>query len=209
MRRILPALLCVAASTGLAACDQEPVSGPSNDDEQALFDVMRAAQGGQGALADGDVALSRPAGGNGGGGDIVVFDINGAVARDATGTTIQVLTDTTIAAPDGGPVLCTKTMAAGFSQLRDADGDVLFSTVGPFVFDGQPLLAGKNAFQQFVELSSHLRFSYNFDTVVAGYANSGEDMAIADVPVQFSSGWRKLTIAALVDGYCGSDGMPE
>jgi hypothetical protein len=211
MRRLLPVLFCAATSTGLAACDQEPV-GPHPDDEQVFYDAARAAGGfpGAPAFADGDMTLSRPAGGggDGGGGDIIVFDIVDSVARDADGLTIQVLTTDSIASPNGD-VLCTKTQSGGFAQLRDADGDVLFSTVGPLVFDGQPNLAGKNPIQQGIELASHLRFSFDFTVMVEGSPSGGEDLVVADVPIQFSSGWRKLVVASLVVGYCGSDGLPE
>jgi hypothetical protein len=159
------------------------------------------------ALADGDLTLTRAAGG-GGGGDIIVFDIVDSVTRDSSGMAIQVLSPDTIISPEG-LVLCTRTSSGGFTQLRDADGDVLLSTVGPLVFDGQPVLTGLNGYQQAAELASHLRFSFDFDVVIQGFASSGEEMVSADVPVQFASGWRKLVIASLVDGYCGSDGLPQ
>lgn len=206
MRRLLPALFCVAATTGLTACDQ-PVSGPTPDDEQELYDeVRKAAAPANPALADGDVALSRPS--NGGGGDIIIFDIVDSVSRNAAGTAIQSLTDVSISAPDG-QVLCTRDQSGGFVQLRDADGDVLLSSIGPFVFEGQPQLAGKTPAQQAAELASGLRMTFSFDVVIDGFANSGEEMVEASVPVQFSSNWRKLVIASLVEGYCGSDGMPQ
>jgi hypothetical protein len=209
MRRLLPILLCVAASTGLPACDQESVSEPTTDQEQALYDAARASPFNvPPGLADGDVSLSRPAGDDGGGGDIIVFIILDSVARNALGEPIQLLSDGEITDPDG-VLLCTKGTSGGFTQLRDSDGDVLFSSVGPFVFEGQPMLAGKNPVQQAVELANHLRFSYDHDVLVEGFGSSGEDMVEASVPIQFSSGWRKLTIAALVDGYCGSEGIPE
>jgi hypothetical protein len=203
MRRLLP-FFCVAAMTGLSACDQEPVSGPISDDEQILYDAARAAGGIPGAptLADGDLELSRPSVQD------PVFVIIGSAARDSTGVTIQILTDATIADPDG-EVLCTKTQSGGFTQLRDTDGDVLLSTVGPFVFEGQPNLAGKSAVQQAGELATHLRFSFSLMVVVEGMANTGEELVTADVPVQFASSWRKLVVASLVDGYCGSDGLSE
>jgi len=209
MRRLLPVFFCVAATTGLAACDQEPVSGPSTDDE-ILYDAVRAAGGlpGAPAYADGDVTLSRPAAGGGGGGDIIVFDIIDSVSKASDGAVIQVLTATTVSSPDG-EVLCTKTTSGGFTQLRDVDGDVLLSNVGPLVFEGQPNLAGKNPLQQAAELANHLRFSFDYTMVVEGQGSGAEDLVSADVPIQFSSGWRKLVIASLVDGYCGSDGLPQ
>lgn len=209
MRRLLPVIFCVAATTGLAACDQETVSEPSPDEQEILYDAVRAANGipGPPAFADGDVALSRPAGG-GVGGDIIVFDIVDSFARNSNGAVIQVLSDSSVSSPEG-QVLCTKGTSAGFTQLRDGDGDVVLSTVGPLVFEGQPNLAGKNFVQQAIELLSHLRFSYSASAVVEGIAASGDEVVTADVPIQFSSSWRKLVIAALVDGYCGSDGLPE
>lgn len=207
MRRLLPVFFCVAASTGLTACDDEPVSGPSTQEEQALYDFRAAPfPNGISGLADGDVELRRPAGGTGGG-DIVVFDIVGVAARDASGQPLQLLSDDAIASPEG-EVLCTRSSDNGFTQLLDADGDVLFSSVGPFVFEGMPELRGKNPFQQYHVLMSHLRFSFDFATVVEGLGNDGEDMVHASAPIQFAPTWRKLVIASLVDGYCGSDGLP-
>ena len=207
MRRLLPVLFCVAATTGLAACDQETVSEPSPDEQEILYDAVRAAHlPAPVAFADGDVALSRPAGG--GGQDIVVFDIVDSFARNSNGSVIQVLSDSSVSSPQG-QVLCTKGTSAGFTQLRDADGDVVLSTVGPLVFEGQPNLAGKNPVQQAIELLNHLRFSYSSSAIVEGIAASGDELVTADVPIQFSSSWRKLVIAALVDGYCGSDGLPD
>lgn len=206
MRRLLPLFLCVAASTGLTACD-EPVSGPSTEDQQALYDEVRAAPfPALPGLADGDVEFRRPLGA--GGGDIVVLDIVDEVARDASSTPIVTLTDASISDP-GGEVLCTKGQSGGFVQLRDTDGDVLLAAIGPFVFDGMPQLAGKNPWQQAQELASRLRMSFDFEMVVDGFANSGDDIVEASVPVQFSSSWRKLVIASLIDGYCGSEGLPE
>jgi hypothetical protein len=202
MRRLLPLFLCVAASTGLVACDQ-PVSGPTPDDEQELYDALR--KGGPPALADGDVTLSRT---TIGGQKDPVFVIQGGSARTGLGLVVQDVSDQDISAP-GGEILCTKATAGGFVQLVDTDGTVLLSSVGPFVFEGEPDLAGKNPVQQAQELASRLRFSYSFDVVIEGFANSGEEMVEADVPVQFSSSWRKLVIAALVDGYCGSDGVAQ
>jgi hypothetical protein len=201
MRRLLPVLFCVAASTGLAACDQEPVSGPSPDEEQLLYDATRSAPGP--ALADGDVELSQT---TVSGQKDVVFVIIGSASSTASGVTLQLINANAISSP-AGDVLCTKGTSGGFTQLRDGDGDVLFSSVGPFVFEGQPNLAGKNPVQQAQELAGHLRFSYDHDSVVEGFANTGEEMVEASVPVQFASSWRKLVIASLVDGYCGSDGL--
>lgn len=204
MRRFLPVFFSVAASTGLLACDDQPVTGPTNDDEQALYELRGA---GAPAFADGDVSLSREAGGGGG---VIIgdFDIVDAAAFDRDGTQVQTLTDTTISSPEG-ELLCTRTTADGFVQLRDTDGDVLLSSIGPFVFDGQPDLAGKNGAEQFQTLMDHLRFSYNFDVVVEGLANTGTEMVHASVPIQFSSSWRKLVVASLVDGYCGSEGLQD
>ncbi|MCX4244475.1 hypothetical protein [Paraliomyxa miuraensis] len=207
MRRLLPLFLCVAA-TGLTACDDQPVSGPTNDDEQALYDFRKAGQGngnGNPFLANGDVSLSRE---GGGGGIIIDFDIVDTAAYDRNGTQIQQLSNDAISSPDGA-VLCTRTSANGFVQLRDADGDVLLSTIGPFVFDGEVELGGQNPLQQFQTLMSQLRFSYDLDTVIEGLANSGDEMVHASAHIQFSSGWRKLQIAALVDGYCGSNGLED
>lgn len=207
MRRLLPVIFCVAAATGLAACDQETVSEPSPDEQEILYDAVRAAHlPPPAAYADGDVALSRPAGG--GGQDIVVFDIVDSFARNSNGAVIQVVSDSAVSSPEG-EVLCTKGSSGGFTQLRDGDGDVVLSTVGPLVFEGQPNLAGKNIIQQAIELLSHLRFSYSASAVMEGIAASGDELVTADVPIQYSSSWRKLVIAALVDGYCGSDGLPE
>jgi hypothetical protein len=198
MRRLLPILFCVA-STGLAACDQD--SGPTPDDAQALYDEVRAAPFPVPVAFDTDVELRRS-----GGGVVPDFVIINSVAADDSGTPIQVISNGGIASPDG-ELLCSFTSSGAFSQLRDADNDVIFSALGPFVFEGQPQLAGKNAFQQAQTLMAHLRFSYDFDLLVEGPVSSGEEMVEANVPIQFSSSNRKLVIASLVDGYCGSEGL--
>lgn len=214
MRRILPLLLC-AATTTLPACDQEPVGGPpTTDDEQALYDfrALPTIDEIPGYLGNGDITISTASkgnGGNDGGVDIILWDVVGVVARDSSGADIQLFVGESIVSPTTGDTMCTAAPSQDgvFKQLRDAEGTVLFSTMGVWTFDGAPELQGKNLFQQYQELKSRLRFSFATDAVVEGLPHSGDTMVSASQSIQFASSWRKLVIASLVDGYCGSDGI--
>lgn len=213
MRRILPFFLCAATFT-LSACDQEPVSGPpTTDDQQALYDFRTLPIPEiPGYLGNGDITLSRAAGNGGGDGgdlDIILWDVVGVASRDSSGTVIQQFAGETILDPQTGQMLCTTTTSDDglFKQLRDAQGTVLFSSMAVWTFDGAPDLEGKNIFQQYQELSSHLRFSYDHNEVIEGFPSSGDAAVTSSAPLQFASAWRKLVVASLVDGHCGSDGI--
>ncbi|MEM9461526.1 MAG: hypothetical protein AAGF11_45600 [Myxococcota bacterium] len=213
MRRILPLSLCVA-TLSLTACDQAPVDGPpTTDDEQALHDFRASTFPDEipGYEGNGDITLRRASsnGGGDGGVDIILWDVVGVTAKSSNGTVVQQYADETIIAPETGETMCTTTISSDglFKELRDADGTVLFSSMGLWTFDGAPELEDKNIFQQYQELTGRLRFSFNSDDIVDGLPHSGDAMVTSSEPVQFASRWRKLVIASLVDGYCGSDGL--
>lgn len=214
MRRLLPFSLCVATLT-LTACDHAPVDGPpSTDDEQALYDFRASTFPDEipGYLGNGDITLRRASNGGGGDGgdfDIILWDVVGATAQDNSGTVVQQYANETILSPQTGQTMCSTTISSDglFKELRDGDGTVLFSAMGLWTFDGAPELGGKNIFQQYQELTSRLRYSFSADDVVDGFPHSGDTMVTSSEPVQFASRWRKLVIASLVDGQCGSDGI--
>ena len=138
MRRSLPTFLCVALSTGLAACDQS-VEGPSTDDEMALYN-FRAAHipAVPNYPGNGDLTMTRASSSSssGGGGDVVFdFDlINNAVYRD-DGSLVSVKTGDTLNGNDGS--VCTFGTAGIFATLSAADGSIMYSALGPWVFDGE------------------------------------------------------------------------
>ena len=211
MRRLLPFSLCVATLT-LTACDHDPVDGPpTNDDEQALHDFRASTFPDEipGYLGNGDITLRRAGNNGGGGGDIILWDVVGVTAQDSSGAVVQQYADETIISPQTGQTLCTTTTSSDglFKELRDSDGTVLLSAMGLWTFDGAPDLDGKNIFQQYQELTGRLHYSFSSDDVVDGFPHSGDTMVSSSEPVQFASRWRKLVIASLVDGYCGSDGF--
>lgn len=214
MRRLLPLSLCVATSIGLMACDDQPVSGPSTAEEQALYDFRAGPEIPDhipGYDGNGDITISRGSSANGNGddaGDIILWDIVEGVVFNRYGITTMNLVGESIVDPASGTTMCTTTTSQDglFKELRDEDGTVLYSAMGLWTFDGTPDLSG-NPFKQYQSLMSQLRFSYQYDAVVDGLGTNGSEMVQASAPIQLASRWRKLVIAALVDGQCGSEGI--
>ncbi len=215
MRTRLSALFCVAAVAGFPACDDQPVSGPTSDDQLALYDFRAGAfpDNLPNYPGDGDIAIVRraspaPAGDGGAdGGDIILFDIVGASVHDSAGDQIQTLSGASILSADGATV-CSKSTAGIFSELRDANGTVLYSTYGPWVFSGAPQLDGLNPAQQYAELSGRLMLTFDGEDVVDGFPLTGEAVVESSEELVFASSMRKLVITSLVDGSCGSAGVP-
>ncbi len=211
----LPAFLCAALfAVALPACDEHSPTGPQSDDELALFDFRAQSfpDGLPGYPGDGDITIVKTAassGGNGGvnGGDIIIFDIVGASVHDSAGTEIQTLTDYSIKSPTGATV-CSKTTSGIFSELRDSDGSVLYSTYGPWVFAGAPKLDGLTASQQYQELESRLMVTFDGEAVIEGFPLSGEAVVESTHDLVFANSMRKLVVTSLVDGSCGSNGIP-
>lgn len=211
MRRSLPTFLCVALGTGLSACD-EPVDGPTTDDELALYDFRGAATPAiPNYPGNGDLTVTRAnanaGGGGGGGGGGINFDfdiINNAVARAADGAFVVEVDGNDILSP-AGEVLCSIRRNGLFRTLSAADDSVLYSSLGPWVFDGSVELGGLSPFQAYQQLNAQLLVSFDETLVVDDLPSSGEPVAVSNVELELASGPRKLLITAMLDGACGGE----
>lgn len=93
-------------------------------------------------------------------------------------------------------------------ELVDADGEVVFTLWQRHVFAGAIDLPaqGGDDFDQLVE--DELAFSFKKDGIHAGHWSDGVLLARASEDIDMASPVRRLLLAALVAGECGSDGMP-
>jgi hypothetical protein len=197
--------LALGPMVAMAACG-EPL-----DDE--TFDVEdRAVAWGLGYSGNGDQRIFE--GDNTDSPDCLIWDIDGANAIDVRQPSFGtlVLGDDWISDPAGN-VLCTAEVdAGGESYLREGtDGEVLLTLWGRFIFEGEvdvPSPAGGNKDAVNAVLGTR---SYEFwkDQVFAGKKWEGEVIATSTAHIHNAVPMRKLVIAALVAGECGSFGLGE
>lgn len=202
MRRSLPTFLCIALATGLSACD-EPVDGPSTDDEQELYEFRGAPAP---ANLDGDLTMTRA---SKGGGDIIDFDlINNAVYRGGDGALVGELNGDTLSDGSGTDV-CTIGSDGTFTTLSDASGVVLYSTLGKWVFSGDVDIDGLTPPEAYQVLSNSLLVTFDDIEVIDGLPSDGDPVAESSAVLDFASAERKLVITAMLDGACGGEALPE
>jgi len=190
---------------GLSACDSaNKPTGPSTDDEFELFDIeFRASPAIPGYPGDGDITVTRESAG-GGGGDNVLFDLIDDTAYTRTGEPAATMAGTTLAAPSGESS-CTIQQQGAFTQLLDDGGTVLYSSIGRWVFDGAPNLAGLTPYQQYLTLVGALHVSFDNEDIVEGFPASGNVLAAANQELNYAVSTRKLFVTAMVDGVCGGE----
>ncbi|MEX1368384.1 MAG: hypothetical protein AB1Z98_34955 [Nannocystaceae bacterium] len=214
MRRSLPTFLCVALATGLSACDEESVDGPSTDDELALFDYDFRS-GGPPAIpgypGNGNLTVQRASSSSGGssgsgGGDIILFDLVNTAVYSRTGAQVATLSDTSISSTSGAGT-CSIDSDGGFTRLRNADGVVLYSAAGPWVFSGNPDISGMNPVAAYTALSASLLVSFDDVEIVDGFASSGIPVAQSSAELDLATPSRKLAVTALLDGACGGEDL--
>ncbi|MEM7154961.1 MAG: hypothetical protein AAF799_19090 [Myxococcota bacterium] len=203
MQRFLPTFLCVALATGLAACDPEPV-GPSTDEEQSLFDFnfrSTPSPAIPGYPGDGDLTIIRNSNAGAGGGDIIVFEhIN---VLDQSGSRVVGLTNDAIYSETGDTVLCTRSTEGAFHKLSDANGTVLYSAAGPWVFEGDADVDGMNPVEVYETLSAQLLVTFTDDGIVDGVNEDSDLVAESTEELDLATGMRKLAVAAMLEGNCG------
>lgn len=213
MRRLFPAFMCFAMAAGLSACDNEPTSGPSTPEEEELYNFRAAVFPPiENLPGNGDISLFQPSAEPvpasaepTGGGDIIVWDFIGVAVYGRTENLVMSVQGTTMVGSSGGTT-CSAQPHGLFTELKDSDGAVVYSALGPWVFDGRPQLAGLSAFQQYKELSSRLLYTFAGQGVYDGLA-VGDPILDSSESLTFADGMRKMTISALVDGNCGGDGL--
>jgi hypothetical protein len=106
-----------------------------------------------------------------------------------------------------GDLLCRREGNELFERMRDPNEQVVFSVMGPFIFDGDLQLNG-TFLQNLIELKSKLLYTFNGKDVYEGLVLGGEMLVSANVNIRWSSRMRKFAIASLIAGECGGPGIP-
>ena len=139
--------------------------------------------------------------------DIWDFSSNGVHnAQSPTHDLIFTVDGDDIRAP-GGDLLCRRDGNQLFERMRDPDDQVVFSVMGPFIFEGDLQLNG-SMWQNLVELRSKLLYTFNDQDVYDGLVIEGDMLVSASVDIRWSSRMRKFAIASLIAGECGGPGIP-
>lgn len=108
--------------------------------------------------------------------------------------------------PDGN-LLCRRDGNELFERMRDPSNAVVFSVIGPFIFDGDLKLNG-SILHNLIELKSKLLFTFHDKDVYDGLVLQGDMLVSANVNIRWSSRMRKFAIASLIAGECGGPGIP-
>jgi hypothetical protein len=140
-------------------------------------------------------------------GDCLIYDFVGPNVHDGqSGDLVVVVDGDTIEAPDG-TTLCTVEGDMLIERVRSggADGPVLFTTFGRWVFEGDVDVQGDNIGQIAEELADQLLFTFQGPRIESW----GETVATSTKPLTHASTTRKLVIAAMLTGECGGLGLPE
>ncbi len=143
--------------------------------------------------------------------DCLIWDISDGTTLDpATGEVIHQITNGVFYDRDGDPVcVMDGNELTEFNVVRSAADptDVVFTVRGPFVFEGELNLAGKNKWQRLQEMRSKLLFTFFFEHVFDGPVWHDDILVTADTNLIIQIKQRKLQIASLITGECGGPGL--
>lgn len=140
--------------------------------------------------------------------DCVIYDLvgTGVQASNAPGSPlVMTLAGNTITDPDGN-ALCSLTPHASGAAKLSANGQVLFTAVGPYVFEGQVALSG--SWQQIRDANaSQLVYAFSGAQILDGQAHGKYAIATADTHIANADSTRKLVLSAAIAGVCGGLGL--
>lgn len=88
-------------------------------------------------------------------------------------------------------------------------GDVLFTVLGKWVFEGDLDFANKSLLQILLDLQDQLLYTFSGTHVYDGSEYDGEILVTTTAPITLASRQRKLVISALIAGECGGLGLPD
>jgi hypothetical protein len=143
--------------------------------------------------------------------DCLIYDIVGPNVHDgSTGELLVSVVGTTIQAPDGA-TLCTVEGNALVDRVLvgGPEGEVLFTTFGRWVFEGEIDFVGDDLKQIAEELADQLVFTFQGPHIYAGPQMWGDIAATSTLPLTHANNTRKLVVTAMLTGECGGLGIPE
>lgn len=196
MRRSLLALSLLPLLTLAPACD-------SGDEE--LGDAFRS-----GGL-DVDISLTLPDEDDNPGNNTIIWDVVEATVFDgpAMNGNILMTIDGNDIYDSEGVKTCTVTAPYLDSNIREViqtnGGETLFTVVGPNIYDGYVDVNTMNYGQLYRKNKDSLLMTFSNEKVYYGEFDMLALVGTADL--EASSDGRKLLVAALMEGHCGSGGL--
>ncbi len=205
--------IVVMACAGLAACAEtdDGLEGPDAELRSANTDDfwnLRPNNPGNGPVQLNDEGGMTPP-------DIIIWDIDGdgegSDVFDPAGSIVLSTVENQVLDGDGN-VQCTAWYEDGLYKLREGlDGAVVYTaTRGRYVFAGdvQSLpQSGTSAWQDLVY--SQLEYEFYGKSIYDGPRWQGDLAGTSSEKLHRASPMRKLLIASLYGGACGSPGVPE
>ncbi|MCH9684540.1 MAG: hypothetical protein K0V04_24100 [Deltaproteobacteria bacterium] len=152
--------------------------------------------------------------------DTIIWDIlGGSVSRQTTPGVFEqrliIADDDFLSAtgPAGAPPMCTVVATDHPSgnefQLVDKYGEVVFTVWKRFVFAGDVSLPLHPHVKNNPSLHGAIAVSFKKKRIYSGGFWEGDVLATANERIARSTPERRLLLAALVSGECGSDGLPH
>jgi hypothetical protein len=145
-------------------------------------------------------------------GDCLIYDILGTQVHAGAGVnapTIMTIVGDSIVDPATGLAVCTRDGNALIERVHvgaNTSGEVLFTVVGRWVFEGELELDG-NILQVLAQLDDQLLYTFEGPHIYEHSPWDGEILATATKPLTNASKTRKLVLTSLVAGECGGLGL--
>lgn len=146
--------------------------------------------------------------------DCLIYDFVGPNVHDGAapgGPVIATVVGSEIQVPGGGEVLCSVEGDTLVDRVivGGAGGEVLFTSFGRWVFEGELDFEGDNLAQIAQELVDQLAFTFQGPHIYDGLHFHGDIAVTSTKPLTHATMQRKLVIAAMLTGECGGLGIPE
>ncbi len=139
--------------------------------------------------------------------DILGTQVNASQVNGGQG--IMNIVGNSIVDPTTGLAICTREGNELFERVRDGSsgsGEVLFTVVGRWVFEGELNLNG-NILQILNQLDEQLLYTFQGPHIYEHSPWDGEILATATKPLTNANKTRKLVITSLIAGECGGLGL--
>jgi|GEM_PF-2815754 len=197
MRRALSTLSALCLLAFAPACDAEPDDSTGDSFRNQILDVDIKLMLADGGDDDGSIPW-----------EILQTEIFEGEA--AAGNLSLFIEDNVIYTAEGVQtcVVNSPYLNSSIREVVAANGtDVLFTVWNQYVFDGEVDVKIENYGQMKKKFGDQLLFEFKSDEIFLGEVRDGYRLLRASADVQSSSEGRKLVIAALITGECGSSGL--
>ncbi|HWB81796.1 MAG TPA: hypothetical protein VG755_42835 [Nannocystaceae bacterium] len=140
-----------------------------------------------------------------------IYDIAGTqvhATQQPGAPAVMDIVGNSIVDPTTGQAICTRQGNQLYEQVivGGAGGDVLFTVIGRWVFEGELNLNG-NILQILAQLDDQLIYTFQGPHIYEHSPWDGDILATATQPLTNANKTRKLVIASLIAGECGGLGL--